>query len=318
MRGTGDAVNVPRILVVGDVIDDIVVRPLGPIAHATDTPARITPSPGGSGANAAVWLARAGARVRFVGRVAAADVARHAGVLRGAGVEPRLSGDEDRSTGSIVVLVDGDGERTMFTDRGANLGLTAADLPDSVLDGVDALHISGYSLFSDPVRRAVLDLAARARAWGVRVSVDPGSAGFLATVGVERFLGWVHGIDVLLPNLDEATLLVGGCGSKTADGRRQGHACADAGQLAVALLDVADVVAVTCGAAGVAVGACGVDVVSVASPVVEVVDTTGAGDAFTGAFLAAWLGGGTLADAARRGVTAGAEAVSRTGGRPGP
>lgn len=306
----------PRVLVVGDVIDDIVVRPLGPIVHATDTPALITPSSGGSGANAAVWLARSGAQVRFVGRVAAVDVARHEQVLREAGIDPALSGDPDRPTGSIVVLVDADGERTMFTDRGANLGLTAADLPDSVLDRVDALHISGYSLFSDPVRTAVLDLAATARAAGVRVSVDPGSAGFLAAVGVERFLGWVRGVDALLPNLDEARLLVNEGGSVVAHGTAMVGARDDVGWLVEALLDVADVVAITCGPDGATAGARGSGVVSVASPDVEVVDTTGAGDAFTGAFLAAWLGGETVAEAVARGVAAGAEAVTQAGGRP--
>lgn len=127
----------PRVLVVGDVIDDLLVRPHRPIRPATDTPATITPSPGGSGANAAVWLARAGVRVRFVGRVGAADLARHAGLLRAAGVEPVLVPDPRRPTGSIVVLLDPDGERTMLTDRGANLGLRAADLPDRLLDDVE-------------------------------------------------------------------------------------------------------------------------------------------------------------------------------------
>jgi len=52
-----------RIVVFGDVIDDIVVVPSGPIRPDTDTPSSIRNSPGGSAANAASWLGSAGAQV---------------------------------------------------------------------------------------------------------------------------------------------------------------------------------------------------------------------------------------------------------------
>ena len=292
----------PRVLVVGDVIDDLVVRPHRPIRPATDTPATITPSPGGSGANAAVWLARAGVRVRFVGRVGAADLARHAGLLRAAGVEPVLVPDARRPTGSIVVLLDPDGERTMLTDRGANLGLRAADLPDRLLDDVDALHVSGYSLFDPGVRDAVLDLGWRAREQGLRISVDPGSVGFLSEVGPGRFLSWIAGADLLRPNLAEAELLAAGAGSST-------------GALE-ALLDHVPLVAVTRGPDGASVLDRDQPTVTVPALPVEVVDTTGAGDAFTGGFLAAWLAGADPVRALQAGVASAAEAITQAGARP--
>ena len=292
-----------RVLVVGDLIDDLVVQPGGPIAYATDTPSRITPTLGGSAANQATWLAAAGARARLVARVGAADVDRHTRALRAAGVEPWLIADPDLATGTIVILLDETGERSMFTDRGANLGLCVEDLPDGVLDDVDALHLTGYSLFDDEVRAAVLDLVERARSREVPITIDPSSTGFLRSVGAATFLGWIGEVAALLPNADEAKLLSGD---------------ADPHDAARTLLAHAPLVAVTCGSAGAVVATRDADPVQVPAPDVEVVDTTGAGDAFTGAFLAAWLTGADAVQSTEAGVAAGARAVAVTGGRPGP
>jgi sugar/nucleoside kinase (ribokinase family) len=290
-----------KVLVVGDVIDDIVVRPHGAIAPDTDTAADILPTPGGAGANAAVWLAAAGAEVRFVGRVGAADLARHAMVFRAAGVDARLVPDTRRPTGTIVILVEPDGGRTMLTDRGANLGLCVDDLPDALLDGRDALHLSGYTLFDPEVAAAALDLVGRARGRGLALSVDPASVGFLAAHGPGAFLDAIGHVEVLFPNAAELRLLTG---------------TDDLDVAARALLEVAEVVVVTLGADG----ALAVDREggSVRRPALdaEVVDTTGAGDALAGAFLAAHLTGATLEDALARGVAAGARAVTVVGARP--
>src|SRR5690606_36219202 len=134
MTGTGGRDGVQpraggRVVVVGDVIDDVVVRPLEAVTRDSDTRAVIARSPGGSAANLACWLGAAGAVVAFVGRVGAADGARHTEALERFGVDARLAADPDRDTGSIVILVDpDDGARTMFTDRGANLALVADDV----------------------------------------------------------------------------------------------------------------------------------------------------------------------------------------------
>lgn len=291
----------PLVLVVGDVIDDVIVRPLAPTAYGTDTPASIEATPGGSGANQAVWLAAGGTRVRFVGRVGAADLDRQRRALTEAGVEARLVADAAAPTGTIVILVAPDGERTMYTDRGANLRLCADDLPDAVLDGVAALHLSGYALFDPEVRAAVLDLVDRARRRGLPVSIDPSSTGFLATVGPADFLDWVAGTDVLFPNLDEGRLLSGED---------------DPAAVAAALLEHVPLVALTLGADGAIVAARGTAPVEVPAVDVEVVDTTGAGDAFCGAFLGAWLAGADPTGAAERGVAAAAGAVRALGARP--
>ncbi len=296
------------VLVVGDVIDDVIVRPRGAVRPDTDTPADITASPGGSGANQAAWLAHAGVRTRFTGRVGAADVARHTAALTAVGVEAVLVGDRERPTGTIVILVDG-GSRTMLSDRGANVGLVAEDLPDALLDGVGVLLLSGYALFDAGVRAAVTDLARRARAVGAAIAVDPASSGFLADVGADAFLGWLDRlgpVDLLLPNRSEAQLLAAATGVPgTAPVESQ----------AAALRAHAAVVAVKLGSDG-ALLATAEGTASVPAAPAEVLDPTGAGDAFAAGLLAARAAGADPLAAARAGCALAARAVALTGARP--
>src|SRR5690606_20275799 len=137
-----------RVLVVGDVMTDIIVRPEGPIVPGSDRRAQIRNRPGGSGANQAVWLGAAGADVLFAARVGADERPIYENYFRGRGVVPVLAGDKDLPTGVLVTLLDPSGERSFLTDRGANLNLCAADLPESLLDGVGLVLVSGYSFFA--------------------------------------------------------------------------------------------------------------------------------------------------------------------------
>ncbi|MFE4209936.1 carbohydrate kinase family protein, partial [Streptomyces goshikiensis] len=174
----------------------------------------------------------------------------------------------------------------------------------ALLDGAAHLHLSGYLFFADSSRELALVALRAATARGVPVSVDPASAGFLLTLGPRRFLDAVAGARVLLPNEDEARLLAGLPG-------RSGAARA-----AVELSRRVPLVVVTRGAAGALVAEAGRIVAEVAAEAVEAVDSTGAGDAFTGGFLAARLAGADPAEAARAGCRTAAVAVTRLGGRP--
>jgi sugar/nucleoside kinase (ribokinase family) len=271
------------ILVVGDVMDDLVVRPLGPVAPRSDTSAVLERRPGGSGANTAAWLGALGTPVRFVGRVGAGDVARHAEALRAVGVDVRLGGDEEAETGRIVVLAH---DRSMFTDRGANLRLDAGDLGDELLDGVAHVHVSGYALLGEGPRAAVRDLLGRA---GLPWSVDPASAAFLRGTS---FFAWSAGALLCFPNEDEAAVLGGG------------------------LAEAYEVVVLKRGAAGASVLRAGAVSAEVPAAEVEVVDLTGAGDAFAAGFLAALVRGEDDGACAAAGVGAAARALSRVGARP--
>ncbi len=113
-----------RIVVVGDVMTDVVTTLDGPIAHGSDTRARIVQRPGGGGANVAVWLARAGARVTLIAAVGDDLPGRAAAeALAAEGVDARLTVVAGRPTGSCVVLVEPGGERSMLPDPGANEAL---------------------------------------------------------------------------------------------------------------------------------------------------------------------------------------------------
>jgi sugar/nucleoside kinase (ribokinase family) len=298
--GRGGVTAPGTILVVGDVIDDVVVRPLRAPAPDTDTPAEITACPGGSGANQAAWLGALGADVRFAGRTGARDAAGHAAALRASGVDARLAADPAAPTGQIVVLVR-DGRRDMFTSRGANLNLTAADLPDTLLDGVALLHVSGYSLFHDGVRAAVTGLMARARRRGVALSVDPASAGFLRDTGAARFRTWTAPARLIFPNLAEGRLLTG---ARTPDG------------VADALTAAYDVVALKLGADGALVATADGTRLRLPPAPARVADPTGSGDAFCAGYLTAWISGAPPRACGDSALAAAARALATIGARP--
>jgi sugar/nucleoside kinase (ribokinase family) len=291
-----------RILVIGDVMTDVIVLPEGPLVRGSDRRAAIRSRPGGSGANQAVWLGAMGAKVTFVARVGAADRAQLKGYFEGLRVSPVLVGDASQPSGVLVTIVDPDGERSFLTDRGANLNLCREDLPLSLLDGTRQLVVSGYSLFAAGPRDAVLWLAAEALKRGIAVAVDAASVGFLKEVGAAQFLDWTRGFSTLFANREEAEALSG-----VAELDRQ---------MRVLGTTYARVV-IKLGADGAAVGGAEGMLLRQAAPVVEVVDSTGAGDAFAAAFLAAEVSGAGAEECLRRGILAGSEAVQRVGGQPG-
>ena len=292
-----------RILVVGDVIDDVIVVPSGPIRPDTDTASDIRSTPGGSAGNTAAWLGQIGAGAEFHGMVASADVARHTAEFERYGVTARLQGHPTLPTGAIVILVAVDSEhgdsRSMLTSRGAN---DSIDLDVVSVDGFSALHLTGYSLFSRPDAAPVTALIARARAAGLAVSIDPGSAGFLLDYGVERFLDAIDGATILVPNLEEARVLTG---------------LREPAEAALALAARFGTVAVTLDRSGAIVATGAGQCVSVPAVAASVVDPTGAGDAFTAGFLDGLVSGASLADAATEGTRLAAVAVSAVGARPG-
>lgn len=289
------------VVVLGDVINDLIVRPLSPMAVGTDTPSEIDRSPGGSGANQAAWLASAGARVRFVGRAGCSDVAYHRDMLEQLGVEALIASDDEVATGTIVVLVAADGERSMFTDRGANAALSASDLQPCLLDGAGLLHVSGYQFFAASTCQTVSQLWSAALRAGVVTSVDPASAAGLRQVGAGPFLEWTAGARFIFPNFDEGRLLTG---------RDEPEA------IVAALLASYPVVALKLGAAGALVASNqGLEIRVDAMPA-HVVDSTGAGDAFCAAFLACFLRGDDLEACAREAVRSAARAVGQVGARP--
>ncbi len=290
----------PRVLVVGDVMTDVVVKPEGPIAVGADTRAAIRVLPGGSGANQACWLAVEGIETVFAGRVGAADRPREKLLFAEYGVDARLASDETLPTGTLVTLLSTH-DRSFLTGRAANLNLCRDDLPDALLDGVDLLHISGYALFEAGPRAAVLDLFAEAVRQGIVVSVDPASYSFLAEVGPEKFIEWTQGARFLFPNEDEAATLTG---------------AADPEAQLDLLTRLYPIVAIKRGESGAIAGSAEGERWSAPAPRADAIDTSGAGDAFLGGFLAAYLKGEGIEAALKRGVALGSQSVTTIGARP--
>ena len=287
-----------RIVVLGDVMVDVVVRLSGPLAQASDAPADIRFRGGGSAANTAAWLAAAGAEVTLVARVGD-DERGQAAVeeLRAAGVDTRVTLDPDRPTGTCLVLIDPGGERTMAPDAGANDGLAVGDLPDSLVTEAAHLHVAGYALLREGSRaaaRAAIEQAARS---GIGVSVDPSSSALLDG----GFLDLADGAGLLLPNASEAQALTG-------DGDPEAAARALAKRFAE--------VVVTLGRDG-ALWTDGEEVLRAAAVAVEdVEDSTGAGDAFAAGFLKERASGASTAESLAAGCRLAARAVKQAGARP--
>lgn len=289
------------MVVVGDLVTDVVALLSAPPTADSDTPADIRLAGGGSAANVAAWLASAGAEVHLVGRIGADDAgAARCAELRDAGVSVSAAVDEHAPTGTVVVVVGQDGRRTMLTDRGANARMSPDDLPAEVFVPDAHLHLSGYVLLDEGSRAAGLAALARARADGMTISVDPSSAAPLRAAGAEQWLAWTRGADICLPNLDEARLLTG------AD---------DAGDGALALCQHYGEVVVTTGSSG-AVWSDGSSVIRRPAPPATVVDTTGAGDAFSAGFLSAWCTGEPVETRLEAGLRLAALAVGTAGARP--
>jgi sugar/nucleoside kinase (ribokinase family) len=290
-------------VVVGDLMVDVVAVALEPVAHGSDAAARVIWRGGGAGANVAAWLAAAGGAPVLVAR-AGDDVAGRAAVadLRAAGVDARVTIDPERATGTCVVVVGAEGERTMLPDRGANLGLRPEDLPGDVFVAGAHLHLSGYVLLHPAGRPAGLAALERSRATGMTISVDPASAAPLAAGPPDAFLAWVRGVDWLLPNREEAAVLTG-----EADPARAARELVRRARLRE--------VVVTLGAEG-AVWSDGERIARQPAMPAIVKDTTGAGDAFAAAWIAARGDGAAPEEALRAACARGSEAVVRAGARP--
>jgi sugar/nucleoside kinase (ribokinase family) len=299
-----------RVVTCGDVINDVLVKPYDGVTPDSDARAAIRARPGGSAANQAAWMAHLGADVVFAGRAGARDVAYHRRELAHAGVRARLAADREAETGSIVIMVAPDGGRTMFTDRGANLRLRRSDVPARLLDEAAVLHLTGYTFCEPPLLEVALWLLGQARARGLAVTIDPGSAAFLARMGPAAFLRWTEGAAVCFPNRDEAAVLT----SET-----------DPLVMAARLTRHYGAVVLKLGAGGCVLAVPGEAPVRIAAYPADVTDTTGAGDAFCGAFLHRWLSGTqdgpaigvrALVAAAEFAVRIAATVVTRFGARP--
>ena len=292
----------PRVVVVGDLLYDMLAKVDGEVRLGIDTFTPIRAAGGGSGANAAAWLAASGVETHFVGRVGDDVFGRFLDEeLREAGVRTHLARDHSLATGKVFVLVDGAGERTMITDRGAVENLGPEDIPISLFSG-GHLHLVGYTFSGGSRRETAFEALRLAREAGMTISVDPSAVPMLEDIGPDRFLAWTYGADLCFPNFEEGSLLA---------------AAEDPDQIAGELLDHYPAVVLKLGAEGARYADAEGRRSRVPATRARATDTTGAGDALCAGFLAAWLAGEGPEEALRRGVRFAGRAVEQVGGRPG-
>ncbi|MFM2277325.1 MAG: hypothetical protein RIT12_721 [Actinomycetota bacterium] len=275
-----------RVLVIGDVIDDIIVVPEGQVRANTDTNAQITQTLGGSASNMASWASHEGAEVTFIGCVASSDADRVTKEFESFGVHAQLQ-TSDKSTGSIVVLVEGD-SRSMLTDRGANKDLSLEALTIDYLSDFSYVFVSGYTLFGRS-EAEIKNFIFRVQDAGALLAIDPGSTGYIKDFGVELFKSCVNGVDILLPNEEEFELLS---------------------------TESSHITIVTKGSHGVDLYIEGFKTNSFESENVPAIDPTGAGDAFAGSLIANLFQGVELHSAIANATKTAAKAVTTIGARP--
>ncbi|WP_226023676.1 ribokinase [Halomicrobium salinisoli] len=253
--------------------------------------------PGGKGSNQAIAAARLGADARFVGSVGDdryGDDALSLWEREGVAVAD-VGRDDGAHTGVGFVVVDDDGENEITVAPGANDRLSAADVREAAAAIDDARSLLVQLEIGDGPVRAAVETGAAA---GANVVCNPAPARELDPAVLEH-------VDYLTPNEHEARTLAGVDGDATDEA------------VARELLDLGvETVVMTRGAAG-ALLVDGDGVEQVEPPSVDVVDTTGAGDAFNGALAVALAEGRDDVAALRFACAAGALAVTESEVVPG-
>jgi len=288
-----------KILCIGDLALDVISQLKEPINYGNDTASRISSHPGGQAANVATWITRTHSKAQLVARVGNDPVGfALISDLDKYGVEHMNLMHSGRPTGVVVILVDANGERTMFPDNGANADLEVSDLPP--LDDVDGVYLSGYALLDFRSRDAVLSMIAKIKAAGKPIYFDPTTTGAMKIVSREEVLSWVKLMDGILLNSEEALYLGDAKDVQTAEKN---------------LTAYTPLVVIKLGSRGAM--AVHKDVVAKVSAVTtNVVDTTGAGDSFAAGFIPKWLETNDLEASLSAGTALAAKCVATVGARP--
>lgn len=287
------------VLCAGNLTQDILAYPVDDIKfNATAWVDRIETSIGGNGANTAYALGMFGARVRLAGAVGADEFGdRVIATLTSAGVDASYIERAQAETATTVVLVNAHGGRAFLHRPGASRHAFTAQLDFSgkIAEGCSHFHLANP--FALPaLREHAGEMLENARLVGFTTSLD---------TGWDARDEWMGVIGPCLPHVD--LLFVNEAEAERLTGR------GDAGQAARSFRDhgAGDVV-IKQGPQGCVVFDGDGQITAPALPV-AVVDTTGAGDCFVGAFLAALQHGADSAEAARLANIAGALSVHRLG-----
>lgn len=284
----------PAVAVVGSANLDLVAHAAtAPEAGETVLGDELSMIEGGKGANQAI-AAAAIATTTFVGCLGHDDAGRRLlSNMRDAGVRTDQLVYGERASGHALITVSHDGENRIVVVPGANHELTPAQTDAALTAAAPSVVLSQLEI---PLE-SVLAAARWARAHGAVFLLNPSPMCEIPAELIELS-------DVLLVNMGEARALLASISSD------HGLADLDAAALAQALGTAGRTVIVTAGSAGVSFAEPDHGIVHIPAERIEVVDTTGAGDAFAGTLAALLAQGNDLEHSVRRANIEAARVVS--------
>lgn len=291
------------LVVYGDIGIDIHLRASHHPSPGQDAKVdRLFFEPGGSAANCAAVAAYLGIPTIFIGFVgddtfgelAKSDLLKY-------GVSSTYLRQTPGQTGITIAIIDSDGERTFYSFRGVNANCRLNTIPDNLFNGKKFLHISGYSFQDDASRENALLLIKHAKKIGSLISLDPSF-----WYSEEYHKGNPHllsDVDIIFPNKEEALLLTGSVDPCIASRKLR-----EMGP---------EIVIITLGQEGCFISSKDESLHLPAIPTPNVIDTTGAGDAFCGGFLAGQIMGLNIKESAIMGNIASSKIIEQIGGHHG-
>jgi len=291
------------LVVYGDIGIDIHIRTSYQPSPGQDAIVeKIIFEPGGSAANCAAAAAYLGIPTTFIGfigndyfgKVARSDMERYGVSTR---YLTRISGD----TALTIAVIDPNGERTFYSYRGVNASGELLEAEFDYFKSKKFFHISGYSFQDKISRNNVIKLARQAKKMGVLISFDPSY--WYSKEYQKRNPDLLSEISIIFPSKEEAKLLSGSSDPVIAS------------QI---LLELGSkIVIITLGEEGCYVSSKEESfyLPTISNP--NVIDTTGAGDAFCGGFLAGLIIGLNVKEAAKVGNITASRIISCIGGHKG-
>lgn len=291
------------ILVLGDINLDIIVNLREEINFNTDSESDIHFKGGGSAANFSYWLDHLDQSVRLVAKTGDDFIVNY---LKKQFQKTKIDFinlvSRKKDTGRIVILLSETGDRTMVTDRGANVDFFPEDITSDYFEGVEHFHLGGYSFFGGRnMEQTAVKTIEKAKENNISISFDPSSYSGLNSYGPKKILKQTKGVDFCFPNVDEGRALT----------NKENPV-----EIVRELLNYYKNVVLKLGKNGCYIGnQKGINKVKQKIKLAEG-DTTGAGDAFSAAFIADYINNRNLESAAKRANEVAFECVNKIGGRP--
>jgi ribokinase len=295
------------LIVIGDFAWDVLIRTNSDLLPGGDTFGEVMFAAGGSAANTAVWARRCGLETCFIGKIGRDRFGKLAeDNLHWENVDAHWIRTEEHRTAAVAVWIDKKGERSMVSGQGADFYLLSSELPINLIKKTNHLHLTAWSLFTDPPRTAALLAINEARNNGATISLDPASFQMISSTGKDKCIQLFQEIkpDLFFPNYDEAKLISGEVEPEKIFLKLEKQ-----------LPQTKIILKLDASGALIRNG----DVLlNIAAEHKFIIDATGAGDSFAGAFLYQYLQSQSLEKAAKFAVKVSGWVVNKIGARPTP